>query len=448
MEGTMNTPDIFQRISDFIRNSATIKIICIGVVVLVLLIPVFMIRDLTEERSQRRDSVVEEISQKWGASQTITGPWLTIPYKFSYKDEKNVERSSIRYFYVLPQNLSISGTVEPHVRYRSLYEAILYNARLTMTGNFVLPALADAEMDSGSILWDKATLSLGITDMKGIQDNITVTFNDKPCQAGPGLKTADIADSGVQCGVPVSAESTGLTFSLPLNLDGSEGLHFVPVGETTHVALSSPWPSPSFDGSYLPASRDISSKGFSADWKVLHLNRNYPQFWQGNQYNVEGSSFGLRLLITADIYQKAIRILKYAPLFMVFTFSAFFFSEVISKRRVHPIQYLLVGFAVALFYVLLLAVAEYINFDYAYILSALAIAFAITAYSQAILRNTRFTVTVCGVLILLYAYLYVVLQLEDYALITGSVGLFGVLATVMYITRNIDWYGADKRESH
>ena len=235
-----------------------------------------------------------------------------------------------------------------------------------------------------------------------------------------------------------------MTFSTQLNLKGSEQLQFIPVGETTSVHLKSKWPSPSFNGAFLPATREITENGFTAAWSILHLNRNYPQFWVGKQYKVSDSSFGLKLVITADKYQKSIRISKYALVFIIFTFAAFFVSEIISKRRIHPIQYILVGLAVILFYVLLLAISEHLNFDVAYILSAVAITTIITGYSRGISKNNLFAVTVCGLLVFLYAYLYIVLQLEDYALIMGSIGLFVVLTTVMYITRKIDWYSLDK----
>ena len=291
-----------------------------------------------------------------------------------------------------------------------------------------------------NVLWEKAVFSIGISDMKGIQDNIIIEFNDKKFKADPGLKTTNIASSGVGCIIPLSPTEKENSFSLKLNLNGSEQIHFIPVGETTTVNLKSTWPSPSFNGSFLPTAREVTDKGFSADWNILHLNRNFPQFWEGNQYKVSEAYFGLKLLITADIYQKSIRISRYALMFIVFTFSAFFLSEIINKKRVHPIQYILIGLAIILFYVLLLSISEHLNFDFAYILSAVAITTIITSYSGSILKNNRFTLTVCGILIILYTYLYIVIQLEDYALIMGSIGLLIELTTVMYITRKIDWY--------
>ena len=440
----MNKQDTLQDISkktgDFIRNSATIKVLFIGFLVAVLLIPTFMITSLMTERASRRDSVVQEINQKWGNSQTITGPFFCVPFKSFHTDKNGESKASIRYVNILPERLNISGQIDPEIRYRSIYEAVLYNIQININGNFTIPMLNQSFIPAENVLWEKAVFSIGISDMKGIQDNIIIEFNDKKFKADPGLKTTNIASSGVGCIIPLSPTENENSFSLKLNLNGSEQIHFIPVGETTSVNLKSTWPSPSFNGSFLPTAREVTEKGFSADWNILHLNRNFPQFWEGNQYEVSEAYFGLKLLITADIYQKSIRISRYALMFIVFTFSAFFLSEIINKKRVHPIQYILIGLAIILFYVLLLSISEHLNFDFAYILSAVAITTIITSYSGSILKNNRFTLTVCGILIILYTYLYIVIQLEDYALIMGSIGLLIVLTTVMYITRKIDWY--------
>lgn len=448
----MENRDTMKKTGDFIRNSATIKVLSIGLLILILLIPLSLISSLMKERESRRDSVIREINEKWGNSQTITGPFFTVPFKSFYRDEeeKNEEdklKFHIRYFHILPESIHISGQIYPQIRYRSLYEAVLYNTQLEINGNFTTSVLSQINVDPENVLWEKAIFSVGITDMRGIQDDIIITFDEKDYKASPGLKTTDIASSGVQCVTGLSPTKGDCTFSMQLNLNGSEQIHFIPVGETTSVNLKSTWPSPSFNGFFLPVTREITDKGFSAAWNILHLNRNFPQFWEGNQYKVNDSSFGLKLIITADIYQKSIRISKYALIFIVFTFSAFFFSEIISKKRVHPIQYILIGLAIILFYVLLLSISEHLNFDFAYILSAVAITTIITGYSKGILRNNYFTLTVFGILTILYAYLYIVLQLEDYALVMGSVGLLVVLTTVMYITRKIDWYSLGKNQS-
>jgi len=442
----MESDSTFKKTADFIRNSATIKIFSIGILVIVLLIPIAMVSSLMHERQSRKGSVVSEIYQKWGYSQNITGPFFTVPYKSFYKDKNDKEQFNIHYFHILPKNLNLSGQIDPMIRYRSIYEAILYNAKIKVSGNFTIPSPQELNIASENIFWEQSVFSIGITDMRGIEDNIIVKFNDKNYNVGPGLKTTDIASSGVTSVIPLCAADSNNVFSFELNLNGSEQIHFIPVGESTFVNLKSNWPSPSFNGAFLPTTREISGKGFTADWKILHLNRDFPQFWEGGRYKVEQSSFGLKFIITADVYQKSIRVFKYAVMFVIFTFAAFFFSEIINRHRVHPIQYLLIGLAVILFYVLVLSISEHINFNYAYLLSSLAITLLITAYSKAITKNKPFIFTVFGILVVLYSYLYIVLQLEDYALIIGSIGLLLILGTVMYISRKIDWYSLNKEK--
>jgi inner membrane protein len=440
----MTTQEVIKKTGDFIRNSATIKILSIGVIVLILLIPTSMISSLMREREYRKDAVVQEISQKWGNSQVITGPFITIPYKVFYKDDKDRVKYNVHHLNILPEALHVTGELDPQIRYRSIYEAVLYKAKLKAEGSFRLPLLEHADIKGEDIIWGKAVFSIGISDMRGIKNNITLNFRGEDYEVKSGLRTTDIAASGVHCHIPLSADMGSGAFSFELILNGSDGIHLVPAGETTTLNLESTWASPSFGGAYLPVTRAVSEKGFTAEWKVLHLNRNYPQFWADEQYAVADSAFGVRLLITADIYQKSIRISKYAIMFIGFTFSAFFFAEIINRNRVHPIQYILIGLAVILFYVLLLSISEHIAFDLAYLLSALAITLIVTLYAKGIIKNNYFTLTVGGILVLLYAYLYIVLQLEDYALLMGSIGLLLVLATIMYITRRIDWYALEK----
>jgi inner membrane protein len=279
--------------------------------------------------------------------------------------------------------------------------------------------------------------------MRGIKENTQIVFGEKSYPVSPGLKTTNISSSGVSSSIPLPPTGKEIPFSFKLNLNGSEQINFTPVAKETNIHMTSSWASPSFNGAFLPTEREITDKGFHATWKVLHLNRNFPQYWQGDQYRVGDSNFGLKLLITADIYQKSTRISKYALMFIIFTFAAFFFSEIITRNKVHPIQYLLIGLAVILFYILLLSISEQLNFDYAYLLSSIIITCVITGYSKGILKNNYFTTTVFSLLTILYLYLYIVLQLEDYALIMGATGLLIVLITVMYITRKVDWYSLE-----
>ena len=276
--------------------------------------------------------------------------------------------------------------------------------------------------------------------MRGIQDKIIISFNKSAYDANPGLKTTDLAAAGVSTLIKPLLPNEANSFSFDLNLNGSEQVSLIPVGESNAVKINSSWPSPSFNGAFLPANREVKKDGFSASWKILHLNRNYPQFWEGAQYKVTQSSFGVKLILTADIYQKSMRLAKYSIMFLVFTFAAFFFAEIINKQRIHPIQYILIGMAILIFYTLVLSLSEYMHFNYAYILSAVSVTLIISGYAKAIISKSRFALTILGILTILYCYLFIVLQLEDYALILGSIGLLIILTMVMYITRKINWY--------
>ncbi len=442
----INDQDAVKKTSNYIKRSITLKIVSIGILILLLLIPAAMIKELIRERQSRRDSVVNEISQKWGDRQTITGPFITVPFKTFFKDNEGKTQFNLNYLHILPETLDVTGEIKPEVRYRSLFEAVLYNIKLQFSGNFRLPPMSRSNIDQKNILWDKAHLSVGITDMRGIQDKIVINFNGSAYHADPGLKTTDLADAGVGALIRSLTPDEPNRFSFALNLNGSEQISLIPVGESNTVKINSSWPSPSFNGAFLPATREVKKDGFTANWKILHLNRNYPQFWEGAQHKVTPSAFGLQLILTADIYQKSTRLAKYSIMFLVFTFAAFFFSEIINRRRVHPIQYILIGMAILLFYTLVLSLSEHMHFNYAYILSAAAVTLMISGYAKAIVSNSRFALTILGILAVLYSYLFIVLQLEDYALIMGSIGLLIILAVVMYMTRKINWYEVETEQ--
>lgn len=421
-------------------NSVSLKIIVIGILVLVLLVPKSMISSLIFERSARKIEVIRELSDKWGGDQTISGPVITIPYKKVYEDKDGELKYKVELMNFLPEKLHIKGRINPEIRYRSIYQAVMYNAGLEIYGEFSAPDFAGSGIAPDNIIWSGAAVSLGISDMKGIKDSLSARIGNAETVMNPGIISTDILNSGVSSRISLDGTEKVIPFSFKLDLNGSQNLDFMPLGKTTNVALESEWPNPGFTGAFLPEKRDISDKGFSAEWKVFHLNRNYPQKWSGEHYKISDSAFGLNLVITADVYQKAERTVKYGLMFIVMTFSVFFFAEILMARRVHPVQYLMIGFALTMFYILLTALAEHIGFDISYFISAAAIVFLVTGYSSAIMGGRAFTLSVFSALSLLYAYLYVILQLEDYALIMGSLGLFAVLGISMYLTRNIDWY--------
>lgn len=426
----------------WIRTSVTFKMFSIAFLAIILLIPAFMIQMVIQDREYRRNEAVQEISSKWGNEQTLAGPILTVPYKATIKDEAGNISNVTQYAHFLPDKLDVKGNLQPEVRYRGIYEAVLYTGKLQFGGQFSFPNFDDWAIDKQDILWNKAFLSVGIPDMRGINDKIELAWNSQKMLFEPGIESPDVVSSGVSVATPLIADKKGdtFTFDFQLNLNGSERLKFLPLGKETTVSLSSPWRNPSFDGAFLPDTRNIDTKGFTAQWKVLHLNRNFPQQWLGNGQNIQESAFGVKLLTPIDEYQKTARSSKYAIMFIFLTFLGFFFVEILNKMRIHPAQYLLVGAALCVFYLLLISLSEHIKFNPAYWVSTAATVILITAYSSTIFRSKKLTISICITLLALYGFLYSLLQLQDYALLMGSLGLFSILAAIMYLSRNIDWY--------
>lgn len=429
-----------------IRSSVGLRLIVITVLSLVLLIPAFMIERLIHEREATRKSAVWEVSEKWGGSQLLAGPILTVPLKKQYKDDKGNVTTSIQYAHFLPDELSIQGDVSPQIRRRGIYEVVLYNGKLKVSGSFPHPVINDLGISEQEIMWKDAFLSLGITDMKGIKETIKITWNDSDLTANPGIKSNDVIRSGVSTKVELNETRKSNTFSFNVDLNGSQELKFVPVGKETRVIVSSSWNAPSFQGGFLPEKREISKNGFTVEWKVLQLNRNYPQKWVGKHYEIQHSAFGVNLLMPVDHYQKTMRTVKYALLFIGLTFMSFFIIEILNKKAIHHIQYLLIGFALLLFYTLLLSLSEHIPFGYSYLIASSCTVLMITAYTKSVLLSKIITSVIGVILSILYGFLYVLLQVEDYALLLGSIGLFVILGIFMYITRKIDWYTVIKNE--
>lgn len=439
----MENLSFFEKHNHQIQSSITIKLIVTGVLFLIMLIPVSMVKSLIHERESRREKTIQEVSSKWGESQTITGPVLSIPYKSYYKDKNDKVIETISYSHFLPNELNIEGKINPEIRYRGIYEVIVYKSDLIFKGSFLSPDFVDWNVNDKDIMWKDTFISIGIPDMRGIEDYIELKCNNEVFPLNPGIETKDVIESGISARYPIKNKSNAIKFSFNMKLNGSKLMYFVPLGRETKVKLSSDWNTPSFDGAFLPDTRDVSDKGFTADWKVLHLNRNYPQKWLGSSFNVISSAFGVKLLIPVDQYQKSMRTAKYASMFISLTFLIFFFVEILNKKRIHPVQYILVGLALCIFFTLLLSISEHISFDLSYIISSLAVVLLISGYSKSIFKNNPLTVLMAGVLIILYGFIYTILQLEDYALLLGSIGLFIVITIVMYLSRKIDWYALE-----
>jgi inner membrane protein len=437
----------FDKLNQWISNSVTIKLASIGFLILILLIPSSMIQSIIYEREMTRNNTMTEISDKWGNEQTVTGPVLNIPYKRFYYDANGKINEIKDHIHVLPDELNVSGKLTPEKRYRGIYEVVVYNTQLDFSGSFPVPNASVWNINESDIFWKDAFISIGIPDMRGIKDNIYFAWNDKKSASNPGIDSKDISASGVSIPVTIIPNDSTLAaykFSFAMNLNGSKNLNFIPLGKETNVKINSNWSNPSFSGAFLPEKRDITESGFSAEWKILHLNRNYPQHWTGSSFNINDSAFGVSLLLPVDQYQKSTRSAKYAVMFISLTFLIFFFVEILNGKRIHPFQYILVGLALCLFYTLLVSLSEHINFNYAYLISCIGIIGMITLYSYTIFKNNLLTVIMSLVLAILYGFMFITIQMQDYALLIGSIGLFIVLGAVMYLSRNVDWYKISK----
>ena len=429
-----------------LKSNIYFKLGTIFIIVLLLMIPTASIRGLIYERENTQEEAINEVSSKWGEAQTISGPFISIPYyryhkEFSKKDSTEKIIQFKEYLHILPSQLDISGSINPEKRYRGIYEIVVYNSKLNISGTFNNLDIGALDIQQKNILFDKAEFVIGINDLRGIEEQIKLTWGNEKVSFNPGVSSNDIVGSGINALLKLDPnDSTKYNFNLSIHLKGSQQLYFTPVGKITDINITSEWPNPSFNGAFLPDNREISEKGFKANWNVLHLNRNFPQIWIGDQHSINQSSFGIDLLLPVDNYQKSYRSIRYAILFIVFTFLVFFFIEILNKIFIHPIQYILVGVALIVFYTLLLSLSEHLMYNLAFIVSALATLFLIAGYVRAILGSAKLTWLITGILTILYTFIFVIIQLQDYALLIGSIGIFIILGLVMYFSRKIDWY--------
>ncbi len=420
------------------KESITLKLIIIALISLTLLIPGKMVQNLIHERMLTRNEVIKEINSSWGFKQTVTGPIISIPYKSYQKNGEKVYTIK-NYAHFLPEKLDIDVQINPEIRYRGIYEVIVYNALINFKGTFQDIDFESFNIKKEDILWDEASIYLGIPDMRGINEAITFKLNNKIHEANPGIPCNDVVQSGISSRINIKSDQE-LNFNFSLNINGSESLDFTPVGKITQINMKSNWSTPSFNGNILPDERNIDNNGFTAKWNVLHFNRPYPQSWLNNEYAINSSSFGVGLLMPVDQYQKAERAVKYAIMFIGLTFLVFFFSEVLLKKRIHPVQYLLVGSALLIFYTLLISLAEHISFSIAYLISSISIIALISLFYKTLVKKAIPGIILVIIMVALYVFLYTILKLEDYSLLMGSIGLFIVIAISLFLSGKIDWY--------
>ncbi|HEV8286643.1 MAG TPA: cell envelope integrity protein CreD [Chitinophagaceae bacterium] len=423
------------------KSKPIIKGLIIGVFALLLLIPAYFVQNLIQERESRQREAFAEVSGKWADRQNITGPVLVLPYTKQSTDNNGrpIIIKSLAYF--LPDQLTITSSITPIKKYRGIYQVMLYSSVIQLSGNFSPLPVEKLKLTPADIVWSEAYICLGITDAKGLKDELKMSWNDSILSFSPSNVNNAAFRNCFVSPVTINPDQASATikFSGQININGSQQLLFSPVGKQTTVQMQSTWPDPSFTGNQLPDTSSISKAGFTAKWKSLSHTRNFPQAWKDDNYDLSSASFGTDLFIPINGYQKTLRSVKYAILCILLTFTAFFLIETNNRRSVHPIQYALIGFALILFYTLLLSFSEYIGFNGAYAVAALATVGLIAWFVKGLLNSMRLSMLLSFVLVLLYSYVFTILQLQDYALLLGSVGLFLTLAVVMYYSKKMQW---------
>lgn len=457
-----------------------IKLGAIALLIVLLLIPLLMIDGLVDERQNYRDEVLQDIARSASYSQQLTGPLVIVPYSRtvrSWRIDKGSQQRVLQErevrgrLFFLPETFLLDGQMRTEVRHRGIYEARLYHADSKVSGGFVLPANYGISSDLDSYRFDAPLLAVGISDVRGIENAPKLKVEGELRDFQPGTQSQFLGN-GVHAVLPFKASDREQRFdyAFELSLLGSSRLDIIPVGRDSQVNLVSDWPHPSFGGEFLPTERSTSDQGFSARWRTSFFATNLEEQLKACTAPSQADAaravtaddsdlvhvapavcsefgnhrFGVALVDPVDQYLKTDRAVKYALLFIGLTFAGFFLFEVLKRLAVHPVQYALVGMALALFYLLLLSLSEHLGFELAYLISAGAcvglIGFYLCHVLHSLWRGAGFSVGLAG----LYGMLYALLSAEDYALLMGSLLLFGVLGGVMVLTRRLDWYGIGK----
>lgn len=436
------------------KTKVLVKALIIGGIVLILQIPTFLIQDLIKEREQRQKEAITEVSSKWAKKQNITGPVLVLPFWQTGTDTTN-KNAAKHFAYFLPDVLDIHSTITPEEKYRGIYKVMLYTSKVNLKGTFHSIDLDKLKLDPQNIVWNEAFVHINITDIKGLNDDFKLQWNNQAISMLP-----DAMQGALNGGLNGSISLTGLddlkavNFSTDMNVNGSEELLFTPVGKSTTVDMSAKWPHPSFTGDILPLNTRISNDSFYAKWKSVSQKRNFPQQWKDEAFviynpagpasvavvnNINANAFGANLYVPVSGYQKTMRSVKYSFLCILLTFAAFFIIDTSNKKSVHPFQYGLIGLALVLFYTLLLSFSEYIGFNISYGIASIATIGLIAWFVKGVLNSARLSTIMSVVLLLVYTYVFTILQLQDYALLLGSVGLFITLAVIMHFSKKIQW---------
>ena len=444
------------------RHMTMLKLFGVGALILVMLIPLVMIQGVLNDRLARRNEAVDDITSSWGKDQSIIGPVLVVPYFYhgtlvrsvtlpdGRVETREVAETTVAFAYFLPDTLEISGDVQTQTLHRGIYDAAVFRGMIKIAGKFPVPDMAALKIDPKDVIWKDAAVTLAVSDLRGTRESLMLDWGGKKIQLQPGSQLPGYTTGVTAPLVNDQPIAEPMTFAIALDLNGSSGIFFAPFGVQNVVTLKANWPDPAFRGAFLPTDRNVRTDGFDANWKVSYYGRDYPQRWTSRSGNerfttlaVSNSLFGAQFLRVLDAYRYVERSIKYGVLFFVLVFTTFFLFEVTAKQKIHPLQYLMVGAALCLFYLALLSVSEFIGFTAAYAIATLAATGLITWYCSYFLGGGARTLMIGGGLLGVYTFLYITLRQQDYALLMGTVALFILLGIVMWVTRKVDWYARD-----
>lgn len=442
-----------QKFGNWFKTSITARMLVVGFILIILLIPLSFVKDLIRERGTRQHEVIREINQKWGNEVVLYGPIIKVPYK-TYNEKRTYDEKTKTYLityedvfhaaYFFPATLNAESNIDTEPLERGIYESVVFSSEIVIDGNFDGFDFSQQEIPEEDILWDKATVLFKTSNLKGIQDEIIISIGKERLVLKPKFDENYLSSlsSGYLKNLK-SAKDGAIDFRMNINVNGSEQITFIPVGKETKVSMISDWHSPSFTGNFLPddKSKKITAGGFEANWKVLETNRQFGQQFFDHLPDLTSFAFGTNLIIPVDDYQKTERTSKYGLMIIGLTLFVFLMIQIISKIDIHPFQYLMIGLALVMFYTLLLSISEHQNYLIAYLIAGAAVVILITLYSRTILKNKKFPLFIFGSMTALYGFIFVIIQLENYALLVGSIGLFVILAIIMFTSKKIDWSG-------
>lgn len=481
-------PTFFEKLA----NSIAVKFAVIMVLILLLLIPMSWVSDLIQERRGREEVVSREIASKWGQEQVLSGPVMAIPYDFTYSttaiDQNKKEIIQLvearEWIFVLPDNLNIQSEVTPEPLKRGIYQAVVYNTNVKMQGDFKELDLAKVNSKGGEIRWAEARLVFGISDVKGLNSFPKLKMGDKNLELTNDDKSLILFERNLSAAINLTAVAdVKQKFAIEVLLKGSKSLNFFPLANQTNIHVSGKWENPSFNGAFLPEDRSLQKGSFDATWRIPNFTRKLPQQWQGESQrlyyfsgvflNDETTSYDatsvdipepksasgefqieqsrdadmiqVNFLPEVNNYQKTTRVAKYGILVIVLTFASLFFTELIKKQRIHIIQYVLIGMAMVLFYSLLLAFSEHFGFNAAYLIAAIATIFLIASFIWGITKDKKTALLFVGVLTAFYGFIFTLMQLRDFSLLVGTIGIFIILAIIMRIATKVNWYQFEQK---